>query len=65
MLIPLKWLLTCNQTVTSGKLDRVPKDVWICRADLAAKLLNPAYTNNTTENEGLDLMDLTTKGCGY
>ncbi|CAG8546325.1 15483_t:CDS:2 [Acaulospora morrowiae] len=46
------------------------RHVWICRADFAAKLLNPAYTNNnyllrTTENEGLDLMDLTTKGMIY
>ncbi|CAG8680840.1 31227_t:CDS:1, partial [Racocetra persica] len=43
------------------------RHVWIGRADLVTKLLNPSYSNNnfpsrTTENEGLDLMDMTSKG---
>ncbi|CAG8531527.1 13922_t:CDS:2 [Gigaspora rosea] len=43
------------------------RHVWIGRADLATKLLNPSYSNNnfpsrTTKNEGLDLMDMTSKG---
>ncbi|CAG8793094.1 28070_t:CDS:2, partial [Dentiscutata erythropus] len=43
------------------------RHIWIGRADLATKLLNPSYSNNnfpfrTTKNEGLDLMDMTSKG---
>ncbi|CAG8622352.1 5669_t:CDS:1, partial [Scutellospora calospora] len=43
------------------------RHVWIGRADLVTKLLNPSHSNNnfpfrTTENEGLDLMDMTSKG---
>nr|CAG8481426.1 3484_t:CDS:2 [Entrophospora candida] len=46
------------------------RHIWIGRADLATKLLNPSYKNNSFpwrfgENEGLDLMDMTRKGTVY
>ncbi|CAJ0632042.1 4273_t:CDS:10 [Entrophospora sp. SA101] len=46
------------------------RHIWISRADLATKLLNPSYKNNSFpwrfgENEGLDLMDMTRKGTVY
>ncbi|RHZ69459.1 hypothetical protein Glove_283g32 [Diversispora epigaea] len=46
------------------------RHVWISRADLATKLLNPSFHNNnysfrTAENKGLELMGLTSKGIIY
>ncbi|CAG8485631.1 4905_t:CDS:10 [Diversispora eburnea] len=46
------------------------RHVWISRADLTTKLLNPSYHNNnysfrTAENKGLDLMGLMDKGIIY
>lgn len=43
------------------------RHIWISRADLATKLLNPSYKNNSFpwrfgESEGLDLMGMTRKG---
>src|SRR5437763_10045125 len=50
--------------------DGSERHVWISRADMTTKLLNPSYKNNSFpwrfgENEGLDLMDMTRKGVVY
>ncbi len=46
------------------------RQIWVSNANLTNKLLNPSYTQNnfpyrTTENEGLDKMDMINKGIVY
>ncbi|CAI2166116.1 17733_t:CDS:2 [Funneliformis geosporum] len=53
--------------VYSGGLLSLTRQIWISNANLTNKLLNPSLTQNnfpyrTTENEGLDRMDMTNKG---
>ncbi|CAG8475284.1 11055_t:CDS:2 [Funneliformis mosseae] len=68
-----QWAIELRKTygdifeVYSGGLFSLSRQIWISNANLTHKLLNPSLTQNnfpyrTTENEGLDRMDMTNRG---